>query len=73
MMPSHSQSARGPRRMVIGVKDIQNITGKGYEASRKMLYRMRKSLNKKKDDLFTDEDFAICTAIREARIKEYLD
>jgi hypothetical protein len=60
------------RRTVMYVKDIENITGRKSAAARRLLYRIRKKFQKKRDELLTVREFSLYTGIDEETIYDYL-
>jgi hypothetical protein len=61
-----------PLRVVIYPKDVENITGLGDRASRKLIQKIKTSLGKSKPMFVTIQEFALCTGIPEELIKDFL-
>lgn len=61
-----------PNRIVIYVKDIQNITGRSERTSQKMMTAMRKKYNKKRGDFITAEEFCNYTGLKEQQVAVFL-
>ncbi len=61
-----------PLRVVIHSKDVENITGLGDRASRKLLQKIREALGKSNDMFVTVNEFCIITGIPEEAIKDFL-
>jgi hypothetical protein len=60
------------KRIVLYVKDVQQLTGKGETTSRAILQKIRRNKAKTKDQFVSIEDFAEFTGISLDLIKEYL-
>ena len=61
-----------PNRIVIYVKDIQNITGRSERTSQKMMTAMRKKYNKKRGEFITAEEFCNHTGLKEEDVRPFL-
>lgn len=61
-----------PNRVVIYSKDVSNITGLGPRSARKLLFSIRKSLNKPKTAFVTVQEFASYTGIGEETLRAFL-
>ena len=60
------------KRIVIYVKDVQQLTGKGERTSRTMLQKIRRCKAKSKEQFVSIEDFAEFTGISLDLIKQHL-
>lgn len=60
-------------RSIIYPKDVQNITGKGYLASYRMLQKVREALNKPPGSLVSIRDFCRFTGLDEDDMKELIE
>jgi len=69
MNASHT---RMPLRVVIYPKDVENITGLGDRAARKLVQKIKTGLGKSKPMFITVQEFSLCTGIPEEMIKEFL-
>jgi hypothetical protein len=63
---------RMPLRVVIYPKDVENITGLGDRAARKLIQKIKTGLGKSKPMFITVQEFSLCTGIPEELIKEFL-
>ncbi len=61
-----------PLRVVIYPKDVENITGLGDRASRKLIQKIKLGLGKPKSMFITVQEFSLCTGIPEELIKDFL-
>jgi hypothetical protein len=61
-----------PHRIVIYTKDVSNITGLKPRTAQKLLYRIRRSLNKEEGSLVTVHDFCRYTGIKEEHVIPFL-
>ena len=68
----NSQQAKIPLRVVIYPKDVQNITGLGDRAARKLIQKIKSGLGKSKPMFVTIKEFSLCTGIPEELIKDFL-
>ena len=59
-------------RIVIYVKDIENITGRKSGAARRLLNKIRKKFEKKRNELITVHEFSLYTGIDEETVYELL-
>jgi hypothetical protein len=59
-------------RVVILPKDVQNITGLGERAARKLIQKIKSGLGKSKTMYITAQEFSSCTGIPEDLIKDFL-
>ncbi|HMK16835.1 MAG TPA: hypothetical protein VK492_01440 [Chitinophagaceae bacterium] len=69
MNASHT---RMPLRVVIYPKDVENITGLGDRAARKLVQKIKTGLGKSKTMFITVQEFSLCTGIPEELIKDFL-
>ena len=69
MNPVHSKI---PLRVVIYPKDVQNITGLGDRAARKLIQKIKTGLGKSKSMFLTVHEFSLCTGIPEELIRDFL-
>ena len=69
MTSSHSKI---PLRVVIYPKDVENITGLGDRAARKLIQNIKSGLGKSKTMFVTVNEFCLCTGIHEELIKDFL-
>jgi len=69
MNPVHSKI---PLRVVIYPKDVQNITGLGDRAARKLIQNIKSGLGKSGSMFVTVQEFCACTGIPEELIKDFL-
>ena len=69
MIASHT---RMPLRVVIYPKDVENITGLGDRAARKLVQKIKTGLGKSKPMFITVQEFSLCTGIPEELIKDFL-
>jgi hypothetical protein len=60
------------RRVVIYVKDIENITGRKPTAARKLLLNIRKKFEKKRNEFITVREFSLYTGIDEETVYDLL-
>ena len=60
------------QRVVIYVKDIENITGRKSGAARKLLLQIRKKFAKKRNEFITVREFSLYTGIDEESVYELL-
>ena len=67
-----SAHAKIPSRVVIFPKDVENITGLGDRAARKLIQKIKNGLGKSKPMFVTVQEFSLCTGIPEEMIKEFL-
>ncbi len=58
--------------MVIYVKDIQRITGRGSRYSRNLLGKIRQSLGKQKHDLISVKEFCKYMNLSEEEVIQFL-
>jgi hypothetical protein len=68
---AHSGVDKG-KRIVLYVKDVQQLTGKGVTTSRMILKKIRQCKAKTKGQFVSIEDFAEFTGISLDLIKEHL-
>jgi hypothetical protein len=61
-----------PLRVVIYPKDVENITGLGDRASRKLLQKIKSGLGKSRTMFVTIPEFCVCTGIPEELVKDFL-
>jgi hypothetical protein len=59
-------------RIVVYTKDVSNMTGLSYKASRKLLRLIRKQNNKPRGSFVTIREFSLFTGINEEAIKPFL-
>jgi hypothetical protein len=64
--------SRIPLRVVIYPKDVENITGLGDRAARKLIQKIKTGLGKSKPMFITVQEFSLCTGIPEELIKDFL-
>jgi hypothetical protein len=57
---------------VIYPKDVENITGLGDRAARKLIQKIKSGLGKSKPMFVTIHEFSLCTGIPEELIKDFL-
>ena len=60
------------QRVVIYVKDIENITGRKSAAARKLFLNIRKKFEKKRNEFITVREFSLYTGIDEETVYELL-
>ena len=60
------------KRVVLYVKDVQQLTGKGETTSRAILQKIRRNKAKTKEQFVSIEDFAEFTGISLDLIKQHL-
>jgi hypothetical protein len=70
--PRLKMAGQIPNRIVIYVKDIENITGRKRRTCQHMLSRIRKYYNKNKEQLITVDEFCNFMNIREQIVREFL-
>lgn len=58
--------------MVIYIKDIQRITGRGSRYSRNLINRIRLSLGKQKNDLISVKEFCSYMKLNEEEVTQFL-
>jgi hypothetical protein len=68
----NSVHSKMPLRVVIYPKDVQNITGLGDRAARKLIQKIKTGLGKSKPMFITVHEFSLCTGIPEELIKDFL-
>jgi hypothetical protein len=61
-----------PLRVVIYPKDVENITGLGDRAARKLIQKIKSGLGKSKPMFVTVQEFSLCTGIPEELIRDFL-
>jgi hypothetical protein len=61
-----------PLRVVIYPKDVENITGLGDRAARKLIQKIKSGLGKSKPMFVTVQEFSVCTGIPEELIRDFL-
>lgn len=61
-----------PNRVVIYTKDVCNITGLRARSARKLLFAIRKSLNKPRTAFITVREFSAYTGIQEETLRDFL-
>lgn len=61
-----------PLRVVIYPKDVENITGLGDRAARKLIQNIKSRLGKSNPMFVTVQEFCLCTGIPEELIKDFL-
>jgi hypothetical protein len=61
-----------PPRLVIYVKDVENITGKKNRTARRMYLNIKKQAGKPEPELLTVQDFCKVTGIPEEVVRLYL-
>jgi hypothetical protein len=61
-----------PLRVVIYPKDVQNITGLGDRAARKLIQNIKSGLGKSRVMFVTVQEFCACTGIPEELIRDFL-
>jgi hypothetical protein len=59
-------------RVVIYIKDIENLTGRKPGAARNLYYNILKAFDKKPGQFITYHEFSIFTGIDETVVQEYL-
>ena len=69
MNPVHSKI---PLRVVIYPKDVQNITGLGDRAARKLIQNIKSALGKSGSMFVTVQEFCASTGIPEELIEDFL-
>ncbi len=62
-----------PQRMVIYTKDVINITGRGAQASRKLLRQIRERLGKTEEEFISIAEFCMCTGLSEEKITKAIN
>lgn len=60
------------KRVCIYPKDIQRITGKSYRQSIRMLQKIRKDLNKLKNELVSIEEFCQYTSLKYELVEPFI-
>jgi len=68
----NSVHSKIPLRVVIYPKDVQNITGLGDRAARKLIQKIKTGLGKSKPMFITVQEFSLSTGIPEELIKDFL-
>ena len=68
----NSVHSKIPLRVVIYPKDVENITGLGDRAARKLIQKIKTGLGKPKNNFVTVKEFCACTGIDEELICEFL-
>lgn len=61
-----------PERVVITVKDIENILGKSARAARKYMALLRRIYGKPSSQFITVEEFCAVSGLTEEQVKEFL-
>ena len=61
-----------PKRVCIYPKDIQQITGKSYRQSLRILHQIRNVLSKEKEQLVTVDEFCEFTGIEMDKVEELI-
>lgn len=61
-----------PPRVVVYVKDVENITGKKNRTARRMYLQIKKQAGKTEQELLTVQDFCKITGIPEEVVRSYL-
>jgi len=61
-----------PKRMIIYTKDVQIITGRQYNAARRLLQEIRQQLGKKEDALISISEFCDYTGLAEQQVHDFL-
>ena len=61
-----------PQRVIIYPKDVENITGKKYQAARNLLQKIRKKLGKQPDDMVVISEFCKETGIPVEVVQPFL-
>jgi len=61
-----------PPREVIYVKDVQRITGKKYNAARRLMQKAREASGLLAHHLLTIKDFCLYTRMDEEKVLKYL-
>lgn len=59
-------------RICIYTKDVVRITGKGERASRKLLEKIKKDLEKTSDQFITVEEFCKFTGLKIEQVQPFL-
>ncbi|WP_109696603.1 hypothetical protein [Chitinophaga deserti] len=61
-----------PERGVIYTKDIQNILGKSPRSAGKYMLKLRKILEKEKEEFVTVDEFCMITGVPQELVKGFL-
>lgn len=62
-----------PQRVVIYVKDVENITGMKNRTARRLLQKVREQTGKTIQELVTVQDFCKVTGIPEESVRPFLN
>ena len=68
----NSVHSKIPLRVVIYPKDVQNITGLGDRAARKLIQNIKSGSGKSRAMFVTVQEFCVCTGIPEELIRGFL-
>lgn len=60
------------KRLCIYPKDIQQITGKSYRQSIRMMQTIRKELNKLQNELLSIEEFCQYTSLNQEQVEQLI-
>lgn len=61
-----------PKRVVIYVRDVRNITGRSESGARALLQKIREELGKKPNQCITIMEFCEYTGIEEETVREFM-
>ena len=61
------------RKLILCVKDIEDLTGRKSAAARRLLYRIRKKFGKESYEYVTVREFSLYTGIDEEEIQEFFN
>lgn len=61
-----------PARVVIYTRDIQNIMGKSPRAASKYMMKLRKILEKEKEEFVTVDEFCMVTGLSQEVVRGFL-
>lgn len=61
-----------PERIAIYARDVENITGKSERAARRLVQKIRRSLNKNDTQLITVAEFCRYTGLKEEDLERFM-
>jgi hypothetical protein len=67
-----AKDMKGTQRIIIYQKDIQRITGKKEKASRNLLKKIKKSLNKTEESFISLDEFCIYTGLDREEVIDFM-
>ncbi len=72
MTSSHESNPRKIKKLIIYIKDIEILMGKGESAARRLLAKIKRKLGKEKDCFVSIPEFCRVTGLSEDEVNQRL-